>query len=228
MLLSLCPTKGQIQDSIIDSYPGLDPNWGWKSFEIERDTLIEAPWYHKEFQHHIEPRYDTVEIDPTFSGWPLDIDSIDWKTIPIYSSGKPLYPIPVHEITLQDLLDYQKECYDDSTQTSIESFTYQSIMAGYRFIPDKNFWINDYKKLERTEEYNPPDYFVAYVHKIPTFEGFIEYMKRKYKIMEEKTFIYNNEIKDKDNDCIKSYDVFSILQKNPALIDDFINAENTK
>ena len=67
-----------------------------------------------------------------------------------------------YTIQVKDLTDYQKECYDDSTYVA--------------------------ERWEEYEEY-PGDLVYRikqipshYTHKKPTFEGFIEYMKRKYKI----------------------------------------------
>jgi len=70
-------------------------------------------------------------------------------------------------LLFQDLLDYQKKCYNDSTEMQRGDTLYVNI------------------------EFNKPgepDYMIVtplYEHKKkPTFEGFIEYMKKKYNIKE--------------------------------------------
>lgn len=59
-----------------------------------------------------------------------------------------------YEITLQDLLNYQDECYRDSCIVRAETIVSNGVA-----------WREDVKEP----------------CKVPTFEGFIEYMKNKYK-----------------------------------------------
>ena len=63
-------------------------------------------------------------------------------------------------ITLQDLLDYQKECYNDSilVDAYIERVDNGTLAYITRKVPSH------------------------YIHTEPTFEGFIEFMKKKYKV----------------------------------------------
>jgi hypothetical protein len=76
-----------------------------------------------------------------------------------------------YTIQVKDLTDYQKECYDDSTLVAFETISN---------------W-----KLDSllTVKYGIPCYAAVdslkgiYSHRQNvTFEGFIEYMKRKYKV----------------------------------------------
>jgi hypothetical protein len=68
-------------------------------------------------------------------------------------------------ITLQDLLDYQAECYRDSTQ--------QCYLPLIGLVDCEDCVLVD--KPEYIEKTN------VYTHTTPTFEGFIEFMKRRYK-----------------------------------------------
>ena len=92
---------------------------------------------------------------------------IYWKTVD-YSPFPESPPIVKTDslivITFQDLIDYQKECYNDSTLT------------GGVFIFEEDLLRKDgtvYASSGRWKYY--------YDHSQPTFEGFIEYMEKKYK-----------------------------------------------
>ena len=75
----------------------------------------------------------------------------------------------VNSITIESLIDYQKECYNDSTlvQTYVMKRSKHQSSIG-----DNNMEI-DYIET-------PYPYQYEYRHK-PTLEGFIEYMKRQMK-----------------------------------------------
>jgi hypothetical protein len=131
MLFCLCPAKGQIQDTIIDPYPGLDPNWGWISPAMK---------------HHI--------------------DSINKAWSKIFLSDITFSVTPsTPNITLQDLLDYQKECYDDSTHVGTILYLGQDSIIDGQIVGTI---------YNTREEYDHLHY--------PTFESFIEFMKKKYKV----------------------------------------------
>jgi hypothetical protein len=86
------------------------------------------------------------------------LDTINWKNLSP-STSTPIF------ITLQDLLDYEKECYNDSTQM----IRGDTIFANIEFNKPGEL---DYMKVIPIYEHN----------KKPTLEGFIQYMKRKYGI----------------------------------------------
>lgn len=69
-------------------------------------------------------------------------------------------PFPYQRgVSVEDLIDYQKECYNDST-----------------FIKEK--WVQ-YEGYPGDLVYREKIIPSHWVHKKPTFEGFIEYMKLK-------------------------------------------------
>lgn len=68
-------------------------------------------------------------------------------------------PTMIRGVSVQDLIDYQKECYNDST-----------------YIAER--W-EEYEEYPGDLVYRIKQIPAHYTHKKPTFEGFIEYMKRK-------------------------------------------------
>ena len=85
----------------------------------------------------------------------------DWV---FYSNPDTLRPTnPQQPITLQDLIDYQEYCYNDSTVSWEYQFEEIDKGSGVGFT-----------------NYNKPKKRVVR-HKMPTFNGFIEWLKNKEK-----------------------------------------------
>ena len=72
-------------------------------------------------------------------------------------------------ITLQDLIDYQKECYNDST------LEYEYMIEYWNGVRFDTMYSKTIKRM--------PECYITqikkWIHKQPTFEGFIEYLKNK-------------------------------------------------
>jgi len=109
---------------------------------------------------HYSSKLDSLEWDLIKKSEPTIEDGY-WEKSP-YSEG--VYQFHYwHKITYQDLLDYSTECYADSTKE-----------CGYHTVKTKEF---DNGLYEGYDEYQ-----CQWLHKKPTFEGFIEFMKHKYGI----------------------------------------------
>lgn len=74
-------------------------------------------------------------------------------------------------ITLQDLIDYQKECYNDSSleHTHFYNRWYDDCYTQRGNLMDGYHYVLSCKDSTHFE----------WIHKQPTFEGFIEYLKNK-------------------------------------------------
>lgn len=130
----------------------------------------------------------------------LQIDSLIWEK-PTKFAPEAIIHISV---TLTDLFDYQKECYNDSTEVGY-SYTWNTTyypdgsISSYMgkdcycicSMYDEN--IKDWKQFDCEDCIYPEDfkakqgfnydtYKPILYRKEPTLTGFIEYMKRKYKV----------------------------------------------
>lgn len=85
-------------------------------------------------------------------------DTFDW--------GSPITPFKYQHNPIDLMLLYAEECYNDSTQIKVN------------INPDRNH-TNDMGFT--TLMYFPPVYELQWVHKEPTFSGFIEWLKSKEK-----------------------------------------------
>lgn len=71
--------------------------------------------------------------------------------------------LKAQSVTIDDLLDYKKECYNDS------------ILVKEHFMPEgQSFCLFDYECL------NNSHYRMVWIHKTPTFEDFIVWLQKKY------------------------------------------------
>jgi hypothetical protein len=93
----------------------------------------------------------------------------DWV---FYSNPDTLRPTnPPQPITLQDLIDYQEYCYNDSIATGIYAYNY-----------DNAVWDSTYTELFGwTYVQRNVGSRRIYKHYQPTFSGFIEWLKNKEK-----------------------------------------------
>ena len=94
------------------------------------------------------------------------------KQIHFFPAGEELYP---KFITLQDLLDYEKECYADSSKIEKQRWVMYSkdeLKRFHYFTVDTMYYIWN---KDTTISLTPRYYY--YTHREPTFRGFIEFMR---------------------------------------------------
>lgn len=76
-----------------------------------------------------------------------------------------------YKLYVKDLIDYQKECYNDTLHISGWGKSY-SYSAKYILYPANNHFGHELVNQKND----------TIIHRTPTFEGFIEYMKKKYQV----------------------------------------------
>lgn len=105
----------------------------------------------------------TNDVDTNGGGYHWgDGTEFDSITIPLI--------IPDAFVSKQDLFEYSEECYNDSTNTHVHGLKWNDSCVEQRGNLASGYWFKIVCKL--------PSHF-EYLHRIPTFEGFIEWLRRK-------------------------------------------------
>lgn len=85
-------------------------------------------------------------------------------------------------ITLNDLIDYKNECYNDSTKycyRKICDWDCEEIKCDCNAKPQYITLFNEKGEKEQRELFPCS---TKYIHRTPTFEGFIKWVEKKYKL----------------------------------------------